>query len=398
MRYRPPSRGGRRSTPTRSRPSRPSRGGRVRYSPSRRFRPRLRYQRGASSGISKESILRGGSGSNTLRGGSGRDRISKASSFPIPSFSGIERRFSNWRNRFVNRGKSQQPASPNIPVPRPRPSDLGGSRYAPRTSIRPRARPYAPRTSIRPRARPSNIPVPQPRPSDLGGSQYAPRTSIRPKARPSNVPVPQPRPQTPSSSGTPASGPGSDGYNLIRSQEIGSESRYIDHPVVPPVGRSGATIGIGYDLGQHTRQQIQQDWQGILPQSTINQLLPEAGKQRGAAQAILPRVTIPYNAAIQEFNQRSLPDYTGQARRYIGPTRWNALDPQEQGALVDLTYNRGPGSLSGIRRDLANGDPSGVVGDLHQMSVDTRNSGLSHRRQLEADLFCQGLRAQGQSC
>ena len=256
----------------------------------------------------------------------------------------------------------------------------------------------APIQSRRPKARP--VPRPRPRPSDLGGSKYAPRTSIRPKARPSNIPSPSnaPSPKTPSSSGTPASGPGSDGYNLIRSQEIGSKSRYIDHPVVPPVGRSGATIGIGYDLGQHTAKQIQQDWQGILPQSTINQLLPEAGKQRGAAQAILPRVTIPYNSAIQEFNQRSLPDYTGQARHYIGPTRWNALNSQEQGALTDLTYNRGPGSLKQIRTDLANGNPSAVVGALHQMSIDTSNRGLANRRQLEANLFCQGLKSQGKSC
>jgi hypothetical protein len=42
-----------------------------------------------------------------------------------------------------------------------------------------------------------------------------------------------------------------EGYRLIQKEEIGSRKRYKPYPVVPPVGVSGATIGIGYDLGKN---------------------------------------------------------------------------------------------------------------------------------------------------
>ena len=122
--------------------------------------------------------------------------------------------------------------------------------------------------------------------------------------------------------------------------------------VVPP-GDSGGTIGIGYDLGQVTPDNIQRHWRAELPQTMINILKMFSGlKGDKARKALLvnqvaKEVKIPFQSAINVFAKISLPDYARRALViYQGLDK---LTPDAAGAIVSLVYNRGT-LMEGERR------------------------------------------------
>lgn len=142
------------------------------------------------------------------------------------------------------------------------------------------------------------------------------------------------------------------GLHFILKHEIGSEAYYrrrLTHPVYPG-GASGVTIGIGYDLGYHSRQEVEKDWKGKISDASITQLMTVCGKTGRKAKAIVGTVkgvTVPLGAAREVFYTISLPKYAAKAlKTYPGLSE---LRPGCQVAMLSLVYNRGT-RMSGSRR------------------------------------------------
>ena len=193
---------------------------------------------------------------------------------------------------------------------------------------------------------------------------------------------------------------------LIVTAEVGSREEYLQRYMSPvwPGGDSGITIGVGYDIGQETKD-FARDWGPVLPPSQVSALRPWVGKQGPPAQlgvAALGGVIIPWNPAWIVFIESSIPAYVVKTANAFPST--TKLSPLCFGALVSLVYNRGdgmvdspPGSgnrkeMRDIRDALAAGRPQDVPAALRAMKRLWPNArGLRDRRDAEADLFEQGL-------
>lgn len=119
------------------------------------------------------------------------------------------------------------------------------------------------------------------------------------------------------------------GFNLIASRngleqlvkfEIASPQFYFRNLKKPiwPGGRSGVTIGIGYDLGYRRATQIEQDWRGLIPENEIERLSGVAGLRGKDARRALRRlrgVLIPFKSARRVFYESSLPQFAKDTRR-----------------------------------------------------------------------------------
>lgn len=142
--------------------------------------------------------------------------------------------------------------------------------------------------------------------------------------------------------------------NLVM-EEVSSQAMYEKkyRGIVVPPGESGGTIGIGYDLGQVTPDDIQRHWKAELSQPMINILKMFSGlkgdkaRRAIAVNMIAKEVNIPFQSAINVFSKISLPDY-GRKALSIYPGL-DKLTPDAVGALVSLIYNRGT-DLTGDRR------------------------------------------------
>ncbi|CAB5125302.1 hypothetical protein D3OALGA1CA_2857 [Olavius algarvensis associated proteobacterium Delta 3] len=65
------------------------------------------------------------------------------------------------------------------------------------------------------------------------------------------------------------------GLKQLVNHEIGSAAYYrqaLSHPIWPG-GRSGVTIGIGYDLGYNSDNQIRKDWYSVLAEIDLERLV-----------------------------------------------------------------------------------------------------------------------------
>lgn len=143
--------------------------------------------------------------------------------------------------------------------------------------------------------------------------------------------------------------------NSLVNEEVSSQATYEKkyRGIILPPGASGGTIGIGYDLGYMTPDDIQRHWKAELPQPMINILKMFSGlkgdKARRAISAnmIAKEVNIPFQSAINVFTKISLPSYGRRA--LIIYQGLDKLTPDAVGAIVSLVYNRGT-SLEGDRR------------------------------------------------
>lgn len=142
------------------------------------------------------------------------------------------------------------------------------------------------------------------------------------------------------------------GLGQLISFEISSPQFYYRNLKKPvwPGGKSGVTIGIGYDLGYHRASQIERDWKGQLPDRDVERLVGVAGLRGEDAKRSLRRlrnVIIPFEDAQRVFYESSLPKFAKDTRRiYPGVER---LPADAQAMLLSLVYNRGT-ALSGSRR------------------------------------------------
>ncbi len=191
------------------------------------------------------------------------------------------------------------------------------------------------------------------------------------------------------------------GLTAIMKFEVSSKAYYVAKltKAVWPGGQSGATIGIGYDLGYVSKSQIENDWVGLVSSSTLSQILRASGKKGGngkteASRLRRTRMKVSYEAAKEVFYKKTLPKYAQRTRKaYPGVEN---LPPDAQAMLLSLIYNRGA-SMRGSRRKemlaikklVKKEDLSGIAKQLAGMKrlwVNKGLPGLLKRRDKEAIL------------
>lgn len=193
---------------------------------------------------------------------------------------------------------------------------------------------------------------------------------------------------------------------LIVLCEVTSESEYESRYQRPvwPGGKSGATMGIGYDLGYSTRTWLKEDWSGYMNPAVLAQLQTACGKTGPSVDKLIPGlrdVSVPWHAAYSQFKEKALPLYIGKTLDAIPSA--SKLSDKSLGALVSLVYNRGPDfNASGDRYKEMREIKSALVSAKYAVIPDLIRQmerlwegdalkGLRHRRKAEAALFQEGL-------
>ena len=173
-----------------------------------------------------------------------------------------------------------------------------------------------------------------------------------------------------------------------------------------PGGDSGVTVGIGYDLGQEQRDTIVMDWTGNVNLNYVSLMANLAGITGESAKlkitGLVKGIVIPYSAAYNVFVSNTLPRYCKIAlRTYPGLDK---LNPDTQGAIVSLIYNRGSKLTGDSRTEMAelvpliqNADYSGIADAIERMKRvwigKEGMAGLIERREVEAKIVTDSLKS-----
>ena len=179
---------------------------------------------------------------------------------------------------------------------------------------------------------------------------------------------------------------------------------FVSKPYVPSKGadgKSGVTLGYGYDLGQQPSSQIRIDLEPYYTKKQIDRLLVAQGKKGLAAQELvanLSDILISKDKAcemVMLVKQRYAEDTLKIYKEILN------YHPHCQGAMLSLVYNRGA-SVSGDRRremkqiqDDLKIDGTQVPSLLRSMKrlwTTSANRGLQSRREDEAKIFEKGLK------
>ncbi|RAI34196.1 glycoside hydrolase family protein, partial [Rhodoplanes roseus] len=175
-----------------------------------------------------------------------------------------------------------------------------------------------------------------------------------------------------------------------------------------PGEESGATVGIGYDLGQTARSTIEADWRGRVPDDMLAAMVAVAGRTgqdgKDATAAIRHLVDVPWETAIAVHRDCVVPRWEATVRNAL--PNCDALHPHCFGALVSLTFNRGASfgrdgdrytEMRAIKAAMAQRDFAAVPALIRAMKRIWKGKGLDGlltRRDREAKLFEDGLAAQ----
>jgi hypothetical protein len=177
--------------------------------------------------------------------------------------------------------------------------------------------------------------------------------------------------------------------------------------VLPPVwpgAESGVTIGIGFDLGYRTRDELSKAW-AELPTETLDRLADAIGVRGQKARELtakLADVAVPFDLSVRVFRTFDLVRYARLLERELPEAR--DLPPDAYGALVSLVHNRGAAGFKALKHD--NRKEMYAIGKLVEIGAydgvpeqframkwvwerDLR--GLHRRREAEARLFEAGL-------
>ena len=191
-----------------------------------------------------------------------------------------------------------------------------------------------------------------------------------------------------------------EGLSQIVQFEISSERYYkkrLSRPIWPK-GDSGITIGIGYDLGYHSKTQIKKDWKGRISDTELEELADVTGLKGEAANAVLSTVShirVPLEGANEVFYTSTLPTYARLARKaYPGVEK---LPADAQAMLLSLVFNRGAKMSGNKRREMKAIQPLVVDKDLDGIAEQirlmkrlwnkTELPGLHTRRDKEAQMI-----------
>ncbi len=197
--------------------------------------------------------------------------------------------------------------------------------------------------------------------------------------------------------------------------EVGSRTDYERKYKSPewPGGKSGITIGFGYDLGFYTKQELVTHWGPHLASQQIERLAAVLGR-RGEANMTaaeaksfvhdLRDIEISWDAAQAVYTAYTITSRGRMVLRYLANAR--ALHPHSFGALVSLVFNRGTSFYSSgdryqemrdIRAHMKAAAYDTIPNDFRRMKriwEGTGQGGLLKRRDGEALLFQAGLEAQ----
>ena len=194
--------------------------------------------------------------------------------------------------------------------------------------------------------------------------------------------------------------------DLIVDEEVSSEAYYskLYQHWDWPEGASGPTIGIGYDCGYCTPDEIRTDWSGLVPDDMVAEIAKASGIRGEAAHNFVLKhkgsVTIPFSVAMKQFVDRELVKWIKRTRAVLPNT--DKLSPDSFGALVSLAYNRGAGVFidpgaryaegRSIRAHMAAENFKAIPADILSMQrLWPRGNGVWRRRAHEAALFQKGL-------
>ena len=133
--------------------------------------------------------------------------------------------------------------------------------------------------------------------------------------------------------------------DMIIEFEVSSKAYYervLQKPEWPGLA-SGVTIGIGYDLGYNSKQQIAEDWGDVLPPETVSAMQKYAGITGNDAKARLSEarseIVVPWSAAIRVFGEKTTPKWTQMVIDAL--PNCDELNEDCLGALVSLAYKIG---------------------------------------------------------
>jgi uncharacterized protein (TIGR02594 family) len=194
-------------------------------------------------------------------------------------------------------------------------------------------------------------------------------------------------------------------FKLILDSEVSSEALYEKKYRGPtwPGFQSGVTIGIGYDIGQTGKAVVEGDWKGVISDPMLTKLLTAVGIKgppaRQHATDLKGQVDVPFAAAIKVHSDRVIPRWVAVVQKALPNT--SLLSQDSLGALVSLTYNRGPSfsksggrytEMNNIKAFMASKQFSKIPDEFIKMKrLWPSTSGLATRRDAEAALFRKGL-------
>jgi GH24 family phage-related lysozyme (muramidase) len=198
-----------------------------------------------------------------------------------------------------------------------------------------------------------------------------------------------------------------DAIKLIVTEEDSGQAYYVRHyeHFEWPLGASGPTVGIGYDCGYSTTQQIKDDWETFVSAETVA-VLTKAAELKGLAAAEFVRehaktVTITWDQAMAQFKGREMPKWEAIVESHLPNNA--ILCGDCFGAIVSLAYNRGPSfdapgphyaEMRAIKANIAAGHLAAIPNDFLEMRrLWPRGGDLWNRREHEAALFAKGLSA-----
>lgn len=211
-------------------------------------------------------------------------------------------------------------------------------------------------------------------------------------------------------------------YKRTVDWETGGPSYYQKKLSMPtwPGASSGLTIGVGYDLGYHTPDEIRDAWGAHLSAANLARLLKVAGFKTDGRKAsreaqiaeakqlveAMKDIRIPWELAEVVFVRSTLPKYARLVLAHVA----NAanLHPHAFGSLFSLTFNRGASfqragdryaEMRAIATDMAEQKLDRIGDHIVAMKRHWANGprGLLVRRDGEADLFKMGLAEAGKS-
>lgn len=186
--------------------------------------------------------------------------------------------------------------------------------------------------------------------------------------------------------------------DLIVNAEVTSKEVYSQKYQSPiwPGGDSGVTVGIGFDCGYCSKQELADAWGATLSPTQLSLLQSTCGKKGAACRDLIPglkSVKIAYDAAVKVFYQHTLPACARDVKRtYPGIEK---LPPDTQGAILSLVYNRGylindtdrRKEMKALKPTIAAGDLAGIAALLRSMKRlwdPKKQKGLIIRRENEA--------------
>ena len=189
--------------------------------------------------------------------------------------------------------------------------------------------------------------------------------------------------------------------DMIIQFEVGGRSYYDKalQKITWPGGESGATLGIGYDVGYENMAQFIKDWGNNLSADNIKIIKPLIGikgeKVKDLLKGDILNIRIPYNIAYDVFVKNDVPRYFAMTKK-IYP-QLEQLNEDTQGALVSMVFNRGTGLTGDSRTEMraivdlvAKKDYEGIAEEIEKSKRLWEHRGLDGlviRREAEADMI-----------